>query len=230
MRTIALSTTVCGLVFAISGISEANDFDALLQDLSFGASPSVAIEQPSTADLAIETPAETTNPASQGFIMPTANTLATPVGMPLMALDEPATTSEIQPNANVDFVEMFTAQDVSDTDAALAPIPEPLVNPEPQMIPAPAMVAGGDCGCAVHNSCEQVIICRPHLTPNLPSSTFLQYFRSNKCYTNVWDGYQQNCGSNHDHLHGTCDCFNPHKKSCLGGNHSNCGRCDGCDR
>ena len=44
MRTIALSVTVCGLVLAVSGISVGSDFDALLQDLSFGDAPTLELE------------------------------------------------------------------------------------------------------------------------------------------------------------------------------------------
>lgn len=34
------------------------------------------------------------------------------------------------------------------------------------------------------------IICRPRVSPCLPTSTLLQYFRGNPCYANVWDGYR----------------------------------------
>jgi hypothetical protein len=33
----------------------------------------------------------------------------------------------------------------------------------------------------------------PRPTPDLPNSTLHQYFRSNKCHTNVWVGYHQKC-------------------------------------
>jgi len=66
---------------------------------------------------------------------------------------------------------------------------------------------------------ERGIVCMPRVSPNLPTSTFLQYFRGNPCYTNVWDGYRYDCGSHHAHIHGECDCFKR-------GN-SGCESCDG---
>ena len=66
---------------------------------------------------------------------------------------------------------------------------------------------------------ESGIVCRPRVSPNLPTSTFLQYFRGNPCYSNAWDGYSYDCGSHHAHLHGECDCFK--------GKNSGCESCDG---
>jgi hypothetical protein len=51
------------------------------------------------------------------------------------------------------------------------------------------------------------VMCRPRVAPNLPTSTFLQYFRGNPCDANVWDGYRYACGRNHSLLHSKCDCF-----------------------
>jgi len=71
--------------------------------------------------------------------------------------------------------------------------------------------------CAPHGY-ETGIVCRPRVSPRLPTSTFLQYFRGNPCYSNVWDGYRFDCGSHHSHLHGECDCFK--------GKNSGCESCD----
>lgn len=60
-------------------------------------------------------------------------------------------------------------------------------------------------------------VCMPRTEVNLPSSTMRQYFRSNRCATNIWDGYSQECGDNHKHIHGTCDCGTKKKRSCLSG-------------
>ena len=72
--------------------------------------------------------------------------------------------------------------------------------------------------CAPHGY-ETGIICRPRVSPCLPTSTFLQYFRGNPCYSNVWDGYHIDCRSHHSHLHGECDYFT--------GKNSGCESCDG---
>jgi len=63
---------------------------------------------------------------------------------------------------------------------------------------------------------ETGIVCRPRVSPNLPTSTFLQYFRGNPCYSNVWDGYRYDCGSHHAHIHGECDCFKGKNSGCEG--------------
>jgi hypothetical protein len=128
----------------------------------------------------------------------------------------------------------------------LPPEPEPkavLAEPVPVTVPLmeidPLKAADADLPSVVsiqpvetksvghrhHNSAcepyryERGIVCMPRVSPNLPTSTFLQYFRGNPCYTNVWDGYRYDCGSHHAHIHGECDCFKR-------GN-SGCESCDG---
>lgn len=61
---------------------------------------------------------------------------------------------------------------------------------------------------------ETVVVCRPRIASNLPTSTFLQYFRGSPCYSNVWDGYRYECGTPHTHLHGECDCFKGKSSGC----------------
>ena len=89
MRTIALSVTVCGLVLAITGISVGSDFDALLQDLSFGDAPTlnrpesmnVTVEQAEPLNLTVDQAAEALKPAPGGFLLPveTATDAAPPL-------------------------------------------------------------------------------------------------------------------------------------------------------
>ena len=87
-----------------------------------------------------------------------------------------------------------------------------------------------DAGCGCQSGCgltgcglgkckqEAKAVCMPRTEVNLPSSTLRQYFRSNRCNTNIWDGYSQKCDSNHEHAHGTCDCHVKKKRGCcLGG-------------
>ena len=121
-------------------------------------------------------------------------------------------------------------------EAAVLELPEPAVDPQPiappvtesthgplvhdaQMLPStpiPVVFRGGHC----QTGCDQDYVCQPHEVPQLPNSTLLQYFRSNKCNTHVWDGYRQKCPSSQKHLMGTCDCFDKKKKA----------GCDKCDR
>lgn len=70
--------------------------------------------------------------------------------------------------------------------------------------------AGYHCGSACGSGCGEVIrprcedmscnqnqrdskVCVPRTPVHLPASSFHQYFRSNRCYTNVWDGYTKEC-------------------------------------
>lgn len=249
MRRIVLSVTACGLLVAVARIAVGNDFDVLLQDLSFGNEPVAA----STAANAV---AEDNGPTPEGFVMPSSEALAaTTASAPMVAMQELIEDSDevvVAPSdVKVDFDEVFTSAEATETDLALAqvedvpapaehipmpPQPEPMpLHPEPVVaapITDPSYVGGGCSSCATnhHCGCDNVVTCIPHLPPNLPHSTFLQYFRSNKCNSNVWQGYHQKCGYGHDHIHGTCDCFNPHRKSCFATKHSHCGSCDACDR
>ena len=109
---------------------------------------------------------------------------------------------------------------------------------------------GCDCGCGSKRGCRlkrkkqvEQKVCMPRRDVNLPSSTLQQYFRSDRCYTNVWDGYSRECGKNHEHIHGTCDCGTKKKRSCLSGHCrggcgeilpprqacNDCESCDACD-
>ncbi|QDT02458.1 hypothetical protein K227x_08350 [Rubripirellula lacrimiformis] len=63
----------------------------------------------------------------------------------------------------------------------------------------------GQGGCGMGHQAARP--CVPRTAPNLPTSSLRQYFMSQKCNTNVWDGYQRPCPACHKHTHGTCDCF-----------------------
>jgi hypothetical protein len=54
------------------------------------------------------------------------------------------------------------------------------------------------------------VVCQPRVAPNLPTSTFLQYFRGNPCSANVWDGYRYDCGQQH----GKCNYFKAKNSGC----------------
>jgi len=53
------------------------------------------------------------------------------------------------------------------------------------------------CSCG-HKHCPLISSpehhsCTPYAVPQLPTSTFYQYFRSDACNTHVWDGYHNRC-------------------------------------
>ena len=64
--------------------------------------------------------------------------------------------------------------------------------------------------------------CQPYTTPQLPSSTFYQYWRSNACNVNVWYGFKNHCHGANRHTMGQCDCFEKKKGLCGRGCASAC--------
>ena len=225
MRTIAMSGAVLALVLTVSSVWANNDFEALLGDLTFGQAKTENL----TLDVAAQNAAETLKPVpakTEGFKMPEAQPQLkgelTLVSEPIVALKDPipAVQPEQIDTADVDFGMIFSSQDATDSALTSQPIP--------------VLVGHRLHRCDVE-ACDEEIICRPHQRPTLPSSTILQYFRSNSCYSNVWDGYEQecrhHCGDNHKHIHGECDCFE--KKSKRVSFHSpfrrDCNACESCD-
>ena len=63
------------------------------------------------------------------------------------------------------------------------------------------------CGCG------ETYTCVPRTPVNLPNSTMLQYFNSDPCHTQVWDGYHRDCCP----LYERCKC-----------GQGGCDSCDGC--
>ena len=210
MRKSAITASVVALATLAHSASAKDDFAALLADLSFGDAPT--LEEP--LEKVQEAKVAELKPVPTGFNMPemvesdASSVELVPVKpakakVPQVALKDPIPQST---PPQIDLEAAFALQDSG--------LSEPSV-------PAQT-VAFGQPSC-LGESCDTGIVCRPHVPPCLPSSTLLQYFRSHPCYSNVWDGYQLNCGSHHKHLHGECSCFD--------GKHSGCGTCDsGCDR
>lgn len=219
MRTSALSVAILAAATVTANLSIADDFSALLADLSFGDAPS--IDQPlsvakTTApeelkDVEGAKPLAQVKPVPEiGFSMPGMIESEDPkvAEPPQVALKDPIPATQPEASANVDFDAIFALQDIK---AAQTDIPTQAV--------------GHHQNHYDHNfGCDATFNCRPHVKPALPSSTFYQYFRSNPCYTNVWDGYRYRCGDHHKHLHGECDCFKDSKHGC---DREGCGSCDG---
>jgi hypothetical protein len=84
-----------------------------------------------------------------------------------------------------------------------------------------AAVGAGACGhanCGGHG-CKKHLgkritegYCLPYTPPQVPTSTFYQYWRTNACNVNVWDGFRNRCPSHidmsinkkHGCMHGKC--------------------------
>lgn len=238
MRTSALSVAILAVATFPAIASAEDDFSALLADLSFGNAPS--INQPlSVAATAepeelkkIEEPSqvEQLNPLSApAFTMPgmlesdaleVANT-AEVEPTPQVALQDPIPASIPKSSEEVDLDAAFALQDLKVADTSVS-----------------SQAVGHHINHCEGYGCDSLYTCRPHVKPSLPSSTLYQYFRSDRCFANVWDGYRRVCGDSHKHLHGECDCFTHSSKSdswssMLGVecDHNDRGSCDaGCDR
>ncbi|MEM6473624.1 MAG: hypothetical protein AAF802_28965 [Planctomycetota bacterium] len=168
------------------------DFDALLADVNSGQDPA----EPVARDLA----GDATTPA---IIMPT-NPGAEELPVPPVPATQPAATVPSAPPAAPHHAQAVPAA----------------VNPGMPMHVSAAPCTDGCSdlgGCNSHSgkSCIGVAPCHPYTTPRLPVSTFYQYWRTNACNVNVWDGFRNRC-------HTTID-LSIKKKSLCGGCDSGCG-------
>ncbi len=196
MRKIAICTAL--LACLSSTTASADDFDALLGELTFG-----GLSEPTGQTLTLDhIAADNLAPAPMTTVSAQAPVEA-PVGeiLPVPepdALSDPGNVSE-------------------HVGAPLEAQPEPTVA---AFCDTGACSSGsGRCGqrqCGSHLGHD--FNCVPHTPPNLPTSSFYEYFKSNACNCRVWDGWQNRCIGASKHSRGECDCFAPRqKKSCFNG-------------
>lgn len=178
MRKTTILSVCLALACTGSVNAQSSEFDALLEDVSFG-----------TAEQMINTQAEE----------PVAAAAAAATPAPLMQLPPAPVATPAPPEA---------------MPVAPAPVMEQAV-PAPVAAPVHAPVAASAPGCSECSSCQscdsrhgcglkkrfQEGSCVPYTLPRLPSSTFYQYWRTNACYTNVWDGFRNHCPPNIDLSH-----------------------------
>ncbi|TWU59329.1 hypothetical protein Poly51_21170 [Rubripirellula tenax] len=243
MRISALSIALVVATTLASTASAKNDFSALLADLSFGDAP------PSAAEMRSELPSLNSPqrslefPTSNGLevaarevakeLRPVPQSFALPV--PQASLRDPFVANNRSSGpTDIDLNTAFAVQEFESSGNRVAAQSVGLGRHRAAGCDSPTC-AGGNCGCGGcgNRGNETVIDCTPHRAPNLPSSSFIQYFRSEKCNTNVWDNYSRPCGRVHAHSHGTCDCFNK-SRSCgellAPCGRTGCGGCAGCDK
>ncbi len=182
MNKSAIAFALFATIFTVTS-SRADDFSALLADLSFGDAPSLT-----------ETLTPTDPPQHQqlrqapiAFLMPAEAELQAPVAVQPPMID----------TANEELIDMEAAFRAQESRAGVA-----------------AQTVGHLFQHGRRDSCDSEFSCTPHTAPNLPSSSFYQYFRSNKCNSHVWDGYRQPCRSSNSHINGSCDCFKAKNKDC----------------
>ena len=235
MRTSAVAAILAITIVPVS-LCTGDDFSALLADLSFGdvAPVETAKESVETAKESLTVAQEKTvaelKPVPTGIMMPemiesAAQEVAAPESTanaapevdpeagqsPQVALQDPIPATVPEASQLVDLEAAFALEGVQSAQSAI-----------------PTQVVGHHRHHKCQPACDPIVTCRPHNKVNLPSSTFMQYFRSNACNTNVWDGYQQKCRCCNKHLDGRCDCFDKRGKSGCGCASGGC--CDaGCD-
>ncbi|QDT08750.1 hypothetical protein [Planctomycetes bacterium K23_9] len=164
MRKFATTGALCAIVMSASLVSAKDDFSALLSELSYN-QPAASSPSYRVADNS-QAAATATTPAP-------ASAQATVSHQP--AISMPAGQS--QP---------MHAQQFNHAGPAPASFQQPC--------DSGCASTGGGClnGSCRSGNCESGF-CTPHNMPNLPGSTLRQYWRSNACNSNVWDGYQNEC-------------------------------------
>ncbi|MEM0927545.1 MAG: hypothetical protein AAGJ83_15980, partial [Planctomycetota bacterium] len=192
----ALLAMVAAL-FAISGNASADhDFNALLADVSFGQ--------------------DATTPAAKLTGKPTSTTaLVMPQASAAEDLPVPpapsAVTAPVTENAPAAPMAAATQPHIHPAPAAVSPGMPLHVSPAPY---TDACSQCNPCKKKHFESCFGEARCQPYTTPQLPVSTFYQYWRTNACNVNVWNGFRNRC-------HTTID-LSIHKKS-------HCDTCGGCE-
>lgn len=169
----ALTAMLAGSIAMAGQSRAANDFEALLAEVDFGAA-AAAVEEaaaPSSSDVSEVLPQATelaTTPAAETLTMPAESE---PLPAPPIADPIPA-------------------------DSVAAPAAAPCAS-------ACCNQCGKNCGkkCRLtglkHRDFVQEGFCQPYMPPQLPTSTFYQYWRSNACNVNVWNGFKNRC---HPHI------------------------------
>jgi hypothetical protein len=180
------------LATVLTQAARADDFSALLADLSFGDAAAQRL-QPA------HEPEQHFRSVQSDLTMPDLD--LPPVSLrPQASLQQPISTSPPSPATT-------TTSEQIDLDAAFA-AQESRAGVRSQTVGHQFHGSGQQYHGNCPGGCADDMACTPHTAPNLPSSTFYQYFRSNKCNSHVWDGYRQPCRSSNAHLNGSCDCFN----------------------
>ena len=225
MRNSALTLLVLALL--ANTVSANDEIKRLLADLSFGdvmsaddklstsdqvepvAVESVAVEPVAVEPFAVEPFAVErvkSEPVAVGMKMPVLPEVLTVV--PVIALPPEQTVKAVLKDPIPDSMPLAEVNLIDVTNA----LPAQIVTIQPREAKSVGHRLQNQA-CETH-AYQTGVVCRPRVSPNLPTSTFLQYFRGNPCYSNVWDGYGYECGPQHAHLHGECDCFKGKNAGC----------------
>ncbi|MDE0862488.1 MAG: hypothetical protein OSA98_01790 [Rubripirellula sp.] len=225
MRNSALTLLVLALL--ANTVSANDEIKRLLADLSFGdvmsaddklstsdqvepvAVEPVAVEPVAVEPVAVEPFAVErvkSEPVAVGMKMPVLPEVLTVV--PVIALPPEQTVKAVLKDPIPDSMPLAEVNLIDVTNA----LPAQIVTIQPREAKSVGHRLQNQA-CETH-AYQTGVVCRPRVSPNLPTSTFLQYFRGNPCYSNAWDGYGYECGPQHAHLHGECDCFKGKNAGC----------------
>jgi hypothetical protein len=220
MRNSALTLLVLALL--ANTVSANDEIKRLLADLSFGdvmsaddklstsdQVESVAVEPVAVESVAVEPFAVErvkSEPVAVGMKMPVLPEVLTVV--PVIALPPEQTVKAVLKDPIPDSMPLAEVNLIDVTNA----LPAQIVTIQPREAKSVGHRLQNQA-CETH-AYQTGVVCRPRVSPNLPTSTFLQYFRGNPCYSNAWDGYGYECGPQHAHLHGECDCFKGKNAGC----------------
>ncbi|MEO1615952.1 MAG: hypothetical protein AAFV88_08900 [Planctomycetota bacterium] len=202
MAVIAASISVAGPAHA------KYDFDALLADVTFG--------QEATAPPAAGAAGGLVGTDSAPLAMPAAAPPAMSEQLPVPPAPAAAASPTANPHMN------GAAQPMAAPMQPMAAPSQPMHGMPSHVSAAPCGDGCSDCGsCASGkcggNGCLGEAHCQPYMPPQLPTSTFYQYWRTNSCNVNVWNGFRNRC---HTRVDLSCK-----KKSLFGGSSSGCGDC-----
>ena len=230
MRTSAVAVAIVVFSTVIYSVNAEDDFSALLADLTFTDAPAAVeplAKAPSEPEEELKPVREFAMPATAPAIVDLSEILQSSElesrdiempaileaelrdSVPQIALQDPVPSARPVPSAQPVIASSSspTSQRFDLSEAFALQTPAPAVPGRVvghQRLHTPPSACGG--GCDQPAASGPGMVYRPRSSVNLPTSTLLQYFGSNPCYTNVWDGYQRKC-VHHSHLHGTCDCF-----------------------
>lgn len=213
MRFSALSIAIIFSATIAHHATANNAFSDVLAELKFAGPSNDAPSVPSYAQARIEE----LLPAPTGFVLPEAASVSTAK----VSLQRPIVNAAA-PETQIDMDAAFTAQEIFGSTISANTVG---FGHHGLASGCAGLSCDGGCDSACgHGGCESCQSCVAHDDVQLPSSTFLQYFRSNKCNTHVWDGYQQKCGHSHKHVMGECDCAAKSSRGCrLGSAFGSCG-------
>ncbi|WP_182869290.1 hypothetical protein [Stieleria mannarensis] len=206
---LVLAALFAGAIVTAGQAQAKSDFDALLADVTFDSVP------------------EATPPAPLRDVAPPRAT--TLVDQTVQAIGEPTQATELTTTPAAEAVTVPPAAEKLPTP------PAPIADSQAQhhaaaAAPVASVASCQSCnsGCGNHcgagHNCGHRIqhgSCQPYTPPQLPTSTFYQYWRSNACNVHVWDGFQNRCRTHIDlSIHGKSHGC---KNGCCNGNCDNGG-------